>query len=200
MNRLRGGPSSFCTNFYPTISTSSPDRTLLRAVLTIWDLKETLRWRKFVHPVVGELPRSPMLQPERQLESFQRRDFMTYTRAAQDSKSEEKQIHTRISTSPAGPADSQAGTRAVAISMYCVLLASYAVNAADRQLFPLLAHDVRQQYGFSLADTGLLTTIFTLGLAMAGLPTGYLLARFPRKTVLLLGIGIFSTGTALTVL
>ena len=70
--------------------------------------------------------------------------------------------------------------------MYCVLLASYAVNAADRQLFPLLAHDVRAQYGFSLSDTGLLTTIFTLGLAVAGLPTGFLLARFSRKTVLLL--------------
>ena len=94
---------------------------------------------------------------------------------------------------------SETGARAVAISMYCMLLASYAVNAADRQLFPLLAHDVRQQYGFSLADTGLLTTIFTLGLAVAGLPTGYLLARFPRKTVLLLGIAIFSAGTALIV-
>src|SRR5882724_6631695 len=103
------------------------------------------------------------------------------------------------STNPVNPVPGQAGTRVVAISMYCVLLTSYAVNAADRQLFPLLAHDVRQQYGFSLADTGLLTTIFTLGLAMAGLPTGYLLARFPRKTVLLLGIGIFSTGTALIV-
>ncbi len=84
--------------------------------------------------------------------------------------------------------------------MYGVLLLAYSVNAADRQLFPLLAHDVRTQYGFSLSDTGLLTTIFTLGLAVAGLPTGYLLARFSRKTVLLLGIGIFSTGTALTIL
>ena len=84
--------------------------------------------------------------------------------------------------------------------MYGVLLLAYSVNAADRQLFPLLAHDVRVQYGFSLSDTGLLTTIFTLGLAVAGLPTGFLLARFSRKTVLLLGIGIFSTGTALTVL
>ena len=84
--------------------------------------------------------------------------------------------------------------------MYGVLLLAYSVNAADRQLFPLLAHDVRVQYGFSLSDTGLLTTIFTLGLAVAGLPTGYLLARFSRKTVLLLGIAIFSTGTALTVL
>jgi MFS family permease len=84
--------------------------------------------------------------------------------------------------------------------MYGVLLLAYSVNAADRQLFPLLAHDVRVQYGFSLSDTGLLTTIFTLGLAVAGLPTGFLLARFSHKTVLLLGIGIFSAGTALTVL
>jgi DHA1 family inner membrane transport protein len=98
------------------------------------------------------------------------------------------------------PASDPPGTRAVAIGMYCVLLASYAVNAADRQLFPLLAHDVRLQYGFSLSDTGLLTTIFTLGLAVAGLPTGFLLSRFTRKTVLLLGIAIFSAGTALTVL
>lgn len=92
-----------------------------------------------------------------------------------------------------------AGSRGAAIAMYGVLLLAYSVNAADRQLFPLLAHDVRAQYGFSLADTGLLTTIFTLGLAVAGLPTGYLLARFSRKTVLLLGIAIFSVGTALTV-
>jgi len=93
-----------------------------------------------------------------------------------------------------------AGSRTAALAMYGVLLLAYSVNAADRQLFPLLAHDVRVQYNFSLSDTGLLTTIFTLGLAVAGLPTGFLLARFSRKTVLLLGIAIFSTGTALTVL
>jgi DHA1 family inner membrane transport protein len=111
-----------------------------------------------------------------------------------------KPIREPLSTAQANPASGAAGTRAAAIAMYGVLLLAYSVNAADRQLFPLLAHDVRVQYGFSLSDTGLLTTIFTLGLAVAGLPTGYLLARFSRKTVLLLGIGIFSTGTALTVL
>lgn len=94
----------------------------------------------------------------------------------------------------------QAGSRTAAIAMYGVLLLAYSVNAADRQLFPLLAHDVRVQYGFSLSDTGLLATIFTLGLAVAGLPTGYLLSRLSRKSVLLIGIGIFSAGTALTVL
>jgi DHA1 family inner membrane transport protein len=84
--------------------------------------------------------------------------------------------------------------------MFGVLLASYVINAMDRQLFPLLAADVRREYGFSLANIGLLSTIFTLGMAVAGLPTGYLLARLSRKAVLQVGIGIFSTGTILTVL
>jgi MFS family permease len=82
--------------------------------------------------------------------------------------------------------------------MFAVLLASYVVNAMDRQIFPLLAADVRKEYGFSLADTGLLSTIFTLGMALAGWPTGYLMARFSRKTVLQIGIAIFSAGTLLT--
>ncbi len=111
-----------------------------------------------------------------------------------------KQVYDQASTGQENPASGRAGTRAVAIAMYCVLLTSYSVNAADRQLFPLLAHDVRMQFGFSLSDIGLLSTIFTLGLAVAGLPTGFLLSRFSRKSVLLLGIGIFSAGTALTVL
>ena len=35
-------------------------------------------------------------------------------------------------------------------------------------------------------------------MAVAGVPTGYLLSRFTRKTVLQFGIVIFSAGTALT--
>jgi MFS transporter, DHA1 family, inner membrane transport protein len=107
--------------------------------------------------------------------------------------------HEQLAGNQEAGASGRLGTRPAAIAMYCVLLASYAVNAADRQLFPLLAHDVRQEFGFSLTDTGLLVTIFTLGLALAGLPTGYLLTRFSRKTVLLLGIAIFSIATALIV-
>lgn len=92
------------------------------------------------------------------------------------------------------------GPRVLAFAMFGVLLGSYAINAMDRQLFPLLAPEVRRQYGFSLAGVGFLSTIFTLGMAVAGLPTGYLLARFSRKTVLQVGIALFSAGTALTVL
>lgn len=82
--------------------------------------------------------------------------------------------------------------------MYCVLLVSYILMAADRYLFPVLAADVRKAFGFSLANTGLLSTIFTLGLGIGGLPTGFLLARTSRKLVLLTGIVIFSSATALT--
>ena len=81
-----------------------------------------------------------------------------------------------------------------------VAFGSYVINAMDRQLFPLLAPDVRREYGFSLAGIGLLSTIFTLGMALAGMPTGLLLARFSRKAVLQAGIAIFSAGTALTVI
>lgn len=88
--------------------------------------------------------------------------------------------------------------RAEAIGMYCVLLASFVLMAADRYLFPVLAPDVRRDFHFSLADTGLLATVFTLGQGIGGLPTGFLLSRFSRKTVMLLGITIFSAGTALT--
>ncbi len=92
------------------------------------------------------------------------------------------------------------GPRGLALVMFGVLLASYVINAMDRQLFPLLAPDVRSEYGFSLADIGLVSTVFTLGMAVAGLPTGFLLARYSRKTVLQLGVAIFSTGTVLTVI
>lgn len=86
----------------------------------------------------------------------------------------------------------------VDLGMFLILLASYALNAMDRQIFPLIAADVRQEFGFTLADTGLLSTIFTLGMAVAGIPTGWLLARLSRKTVLQIGIAIFSLATLIT--
>jgi DHA1 family inner membrane transport protein len=95
-------------------------------------------------------------------------------------------------------ADAESKARSIAIAMYCVLLAAYILMAADRYLFPVLAPDVRRTFGFTLAATGLLSTIFTLGLGLGGLPTGFLLSRSSRKTVMLLGIAIFSGGIALT--
>ena len=92
------------------------------------------------------------------------------------------------------------GSLAAGVAMFAVLLASYAMNAMDRQVFPLILPEVRKEYGFDLAAGGLLSTIFTLGMAVAGIPTGWLLARFTRRFVVSLGIFIFSLGTGITVI
>ena len=101
---------------------------------------------------------------------------------------------------PNAPNDPNDSNDPNALLAFGVLLASYAINAMDRQLFPLLAPEVRREYGFSLEAIGFLSTVFTLGMAGAGVVTGYLLTRFSRKTVLQIGIAVFSAGTALTVL
>src|SRR5262245_30142910 len=108
-----------------------------------------------------------------------------------------------VKTSPqqqagAVPAPVEQSNSTTAIVMFCILLVSYILMAADRYLFPVLAADIRKTFDFTLSNTGLLATIFTLGLGVAGLPTGYLLARYSRKTVLLIGIAVFSGATALT--
>src|ERR1700687_1475621 len=113
-------------------------------------------------------------------------------------KREDKTIQDQAAATQSTTLDSTSHARGIAIAMYCVLLVSYILMAADRYLFPVLAPDVRRDFGFSLADTGLLSTIFTLGLGMGGLPTGLLLSRLSRRTVMLLGIAIFAAGTAST--
>ena len=106
----------------------------------------------------------------------------------------------RTTTSPSIEATSRTTDSAVAVAAIAVLIASYAVNAMDRTLFPLMLTDVRREYGFSLPQGGLLSTIFTLGMTLAGIPTGYLMSRFSRKTVIQIGILIYSAATVITVI
>lgn len=82
--------------------------------------------------------------------------------------------------------------------MFVLLLVSYIVNAMDRQLFSVLAADVRGALHLSVPQVGLAATIFTLGIGVAGLPTGYLLGKMSRKNVATIGLLIFSVATFLT--
>jgi DHA1 family inner membrane transport protein len=86
----------------------------------------------------------------------------------------------------------------LALGMFVVLLISYVLNAMDRQLFSILAPDARDELGLSVPQIGLATTIFTLGMGVAALPTGFLLARLGRKSVVLAGLVIFSAAIVLT--
>ncbi|MFC9502214.1 MFS transporter [Streptomyces sp. NPDC057002] len=102
---------------------------------------------------------------------------------------------------PAGrtPEDSRPPLSRTMIGVgFLLIVLSYMVNAMDRQVFPPLLPDIRAEYGFSLEQGGLLATNFTLGMALAGLPAGYLLDRFRRRTVLLASIVIYSLGTMAT--
>ncbi|MDB5854591.1 MAG: transporter of the superfamily, partial [Herminiimonas sp.] len=85
-----------------------------------------------------------------------------------------------------------------AFGMFVVLLLSYVVNAMDRQLFSVLAPDVRKALALSVPQIGLAATVFTLGMGIAGIPTGYLLGRLSRRGVAILGLVIFSGATYLT--
>ncbi len=83
---------------------------------------------------------------------------------------------------------------------FTILIGSYVVNAMDRTLFPLLLPEGRREYGFNLPEAGLMSTVFTIGMALAGLPTGYLMSRYARKSVAQIGMFIFSAATPVTVL
>ena len=85
----------------------------------------------------------------------------------------------------------------VAVS-FGLLALTFMLNAADRQVFPPLLTTIRGEYGFSLQSGGLLSTVFTLGMAVAGIPAGYLVDRFSRKTVLIVSIVVYSLGTMAT--
>jgi MFS family permease len=85
----------------------------------------------------------------------------------------------------------------VALAMFVVLLLSCVINAMDRQIFSVLAADVRQALSIDLPRIGLAATIFTLGMGLAGLPTGHLLAKMSRRSVTLIGLALFSVATYL---
>jgi MFS family permease len=107
-----------------------------------------------------------------------------------------------ISASKTGTAQSGMNrlTKSVAITSFVVVALSYVINAMDRQVFPVLLPAIRNDLGYTLAEGGLTATIFTLGIGLAGVPTGFLLDRVSRKTVMLLGIAVYSAFTILTAL
>jgi MFS transporter, DHA1 family, inner membrane transport protein len=106
----------------------------------------------------------------------------------------------QATTPPSTETTARATDSAIAIAAIAVLIISYCVNAMDRTLFPLMLTDVRREFGFSLPQGGLLSTVFTLGMTLAGVPTGYLMSRYSRKTVIQVGILIYSAATVITVI
>lgn len=107
---------------------------------------------------------------------------------------------TEIARTIDGRSGARTGTDPLAALVFLVLLClAYSINAADRQIFPTLLPAIRATFGYDLKIAGLLATIFTLGLAVAGLPAGHVVDRISRKTVILIAMLIYSAFTLATI-
>jgi MFS family permease len=84
-----------------------------------------------------------------------------------------------------------------ALFFLLILDLAYFINAMDRQVFAVLLPDIKTAYGLSGGQTGIIATIFTLGMGLAGIPAGYLADRFGRKKIILISLVIFSVSCAL---
>ena len=85
-----------------------------------------------------------------------------------------------------------------ALTMLILVGVCYMINAMDRIVFSILLPNVTGDYGFNLQQGGLLATVFTLGLGLSGVPTGLAMDRLSRKTVILLGMLVYSVLTIAT--
>jgi DHA1 family inner membrane transport protein len=89
------------------------------------------------------------------------------------------------------------GLNKAAMAMFGLLLVTYVLMVADRFLVSMLATDLREALDLSIPNMFSLTTMFTLGLGIAGLPAAALIARYSRKAVLLTGLILLSSATLL---
>jgi MFS family permease len=84
-----------------------------------------------------------------------------------------------------------------ALFLLLILDLAYFINAMDRQVFSILLPDIKTAYGLTGGEAGIIATIFTLGMGLAGIPAGYLADRFGRKKIILISLAIFSVSVAL---
>jgi len=89
------------------------------------------------------------------------------------------------------------GPKKAAMAMFGLLLVTYVLMVADRFLVSMLATDIRGALDLSIPNMFALTTMFTLGLGIGGLPAAALIVRFSRKAVLLTGLILLSCATLL---
>src|SRR5436189_217560 len=91
---------------------------------------------------------------------------------------------------------------AVRVLVFGVLLGSYVINAMDRQLFPLVAPDVRREYGFSRhrgAAVGAVNFSFALGAIVGPVLGGALLGAYGMWQVPMVVFGVFGFAAMLVI-
>jgi MFS transporter, DHA1 family, inner membrane transport protein len=89
-------------------------------------------------------------------------------------------------------------TKTSLVFVMVLLGISYMFNAMDRQVFPALLGGIRTTYGLTLAQSGFASTVFTINVAIFGAVSGWFLARFTRRSILVGGLIGYSVFTLVT--
>lgn len=95
--------------------------------------------------------------------------------------------------------DKEAGAeRPLSVAAIIVLALVFLLYVFVRMFVPLELVEIRQELGFSLAQAGLLASVFTFGLTIMAIPAGIVAARFGTRVCLVIGALIFSACSAWT--
>jgi DHA1 family inner membrane transport protein len=92
----------------------------------------------------------------------------------------------------------QVRARISPIAAMAVLGISYILNSMDRQALPALLGEIRRDYQLTLAQGGLLSTVFAINIAIFGACGAWFMKRFGRRATIVGGILIYSLFTCLT--
>src|SRR5260370_34930225 len=101
-------------------------------------------------------------------------------------------------SAPLGESDARTSSTRQAIGLALLLGVSYMFNAMDRQVFPALLGSIRSDYGLTLPEAGFVSPLFTVNLAIFPALSGWFMAKFGRRYLLLGGLGCYSVFTLLT--
>jgi MFS transporter, DHA1 family, inner membrane transport protein len=99
---------------------------------------------------------------------------------------------------PMVESDARPSSTRQAVGLVLLLGVSYMFNAMDRQVFPALLGSIRADYGLTLPEAGFVSTVFTVNVAIFAALSGWFMARFGRRYVLLGGLICYSLFTLLT--
>lgn len=94
--------------------------------------------------------------------------------------------------------DARPSSTRQAVGLVLLLGVSYMFNAMDRQVFPALLGSIRADYGLTLPEAGFVSTVFTVNVAIFAALSGWFMAKFGRRYVLLGGLVCYSLFTLLT--
>jgi MFS family permease len=98
---------------------------------------------------------------------------------------------------PDGAAVKSPATR-YGIYAVAVVAAAMFLSALDQTVLPAVAASIQAEFGISDAQIGALVSAFTISLALSTLPIGYWADRWTRRTILGLGLTVWSLATLAT--